>query len=285
MSSFRPSVVALRVFCVLVLVAVSATEGFQKTQKQSASFGGFRSCARVGSELLHRPGEVCENLSASQPSSNSKTGLYIHIPYCRRRCRYCDFAIVPIGPQENHEMNDGFQIMNDNYTKAIFREIDSIKSSSRIVLRSVYFGGGTPSLAPVSTLQAIMERIKQGPFQLQDDCEITIEMDPGTFTAEKLQAVKNLGFNRISLGIQSFNDSILESLGRVHRFKDISESISILDQVYGDSINYSIDLISGLPGLSLAEWAETLSQATLLSPKPSHLSVYDLQIESGTGEG
>lgn len=148
-----------------------------------------------------------------RPNENTgPIGLYVHIPYCRRRCRYCDFAIVPIGPNAATEgavdnddaASQGFLAMNRNYTAALLKEIGMIQSSEKVQLRSVYFGGGTPSLAPLETLQEILDAIRSsdGPFVLQKDAEISIEMDPGTFSKDKLRAVKDMGFNRISLGVQ-----------------------------------------------------------------------------------
>jgi oxygen-independent coproporphyrinogen-3 oxidase len=174
--------------------------------------------------------------------------------------------------------------MDSTYRATILKEIGiitkTVSGESIIPLRSIYFGGGTPSLAPIETLDAILSAVRDGPFCLDPNAEITIEMDPGTFSLSKLKTIKKLGFNRVSLGVQSFDDTILESIGRCHRREDIFESISLLHQVYGDNVNYSIDLISGLPGVSLAKWVETLEMATSLSP--SHLSIYDLQVESGT---
>jgi oxygen-independent coproporphyrinogen-3 oxidase len=226
-------------------------------------------------------------------STCDAVGLYVHIPYCRRRCRYCDFAIVPIGPSavtddgnESKELQEdkatrGFLKMDATYRASILKEIGlTTKHFDKIPLRSIYFGGGTPSLAPIETLDAILSAVRSGPFAFESNAEITIEMDPGTFSLSKLQSIKEMGFNRVSLGVQSFDDTVLESIGRCHRRDDIYESISFLQQVYGDEVNYSIDLISGLPGVSLAKWAETLEIATSLSP--SHLSIYDLQVEGGT---
>ena len=218
-------------------------------------------------------------------------GIYVHIPYCRRRCRYCDFAIVPIGISARDSNADdratqGFLRMDHAYRQALLDELALIQKHSatrKTPVQSIYFGGGTPSLAPVETIAAILNQIQSSScFQLRNDVEITMEMDPGTFGLEKLQALKELGVNRISLGVQSFDDGVLEQIGRVHRSLDISNSLKMIQQVFGEYPNYSIDLISGLPGTSLANWVETLEQATKLSPKPTHLSLYDLQIESGT---
>lgn len=242
----------------------------------------------------------------NKPSRNESFGLYVHIPYCRRRCNYCDFAIVPIGDsvsrgdddEENNNRTAGFQKMDEEYKNALLNEIQWIGKSShgkKIPLRSIYFGGGTPSLAPLSTLRDIMRDLlhsESAPFQLLDTdddgtepAEITIEMDPGTFDKQFLQSIKDCGFNRISLGVQSFDDNILSTMGRVHRSADIYNSVKMIAEVFGDDTNYSIDLISGVPGLTLAGWTEALHKAVSLRPKPRHISVYDLQVESGTTFG
>eukprot|EP00956_Cyclotella_meneghiniana_P001174 scaffold1327_cov65-Cyclotella_meneghiniana.AAC.13 len=219
-------------------------------------------------------------------------GLYIHIPFCRRRCNYCDFAIVPIGIKESPTTtyNSGFEKLNREYTDALLTELSIIASSStaKIPLRSIYFGGGTPSLAPMSTLQEIMNAIYKSadaPFKLNNDAEVTIEMDPGTFDLDRLREIKEMGFNRISLGVQSLNDDILTTLGRVHRSSDVYDSIDMIGQVFGQDANYSIDLISGVPDLTLPKWTETLNKATQLRPLPLHISLYDLQVEKGTAFG
>ncbi|KAL3945353.1 MAG: hypothetical protein SGBAC_000558 [Bacillariaceae sp.] len=250
-------------------------------------------------------------------------GLYVHIPYCRRRCRYCNFSIVPIGnrvstepsstardPDSNERAAQGFEAMNAQYEEALLTELHRLVGQSKkngswkIPLQSIYFGGGTPSLAPVETISKILEAAigENGPFYLVNDddqttttttttedetssnaAEVSIEMDPGTFTLEQLQMLKDLGFNRISLGVQSFDDTILEHMGRFHRSSDVMDAVDMIDQVFGEDANYSIDLITGVPGLTLAKWAETLQIATTkLLPQPSHMSVYDLQIERGT---
>jgi putative oxygen-independent coproporphyrinogen III oxidase len=224
-------------------------------------------------------------------------GLYVHIPYCRRRCRYCDFAIVPIGTRvsvesisssntEDDRATRGFEEMNKKYQSALLTELQRVQQEckNKIQLRSIYFGGGTPSLAPVETIAAILEHAigKGAPFYLTDDAEVSIEMDPGTFSLQKLEDLKSLGINRISLGVQSFDDKLLENMGRIHRRAEVFEAIQMIDQVFGSDANYSIDLITGVPGLTLTKWVATLQQATSLIPKPSHMSIYDLQIEQGT---
>jgi hypothetical protein len=181
------------------------------------------------------PSSLSVSATASASSiehENGPIGIYVHIPYCRRRCRYCSFAIVPIGPNVVTDLDStkqdaatdtdtateisnaaqlGFAAMNQNYTTALLKEISYITTQQqqspdkkKIPLQSIYFGGGTPSLAPVETLEQILDAIRavDGPFLLQEDAEISIEMDPGTFSKEKLQSIKDMGFNRISLGVQ-----------------------------------------------------------------------------------
>jgi oxygen-independent coproporphyrinogen-3 oxidase len=228
---------------------------------------------------LHYPRHRLSFLSGISGSTSllaSNAGVYIHIPFCRRRCRYCDFAIVPVGSEDR----TGFAQLNDQYTTALLHELTHHTSSMRNnhTISSIYFGGGTPSLAPISTLQAVLEKLYER-FHVTTDCEITIEMDPGTFDLEKATALRDMGFNRISLGVQSFNDTILESLGRIHRESDVMNALQILQKVWGDDLNYSMDLISGLPGLSVVEWINTLERVVHLQPRPNHLSLYDLQVE------
>jgi len=252
---------------------------------------------------------------------NTVFGLYIHIPYCRRRCRYCSFAIVPIGSKVQTEfeftdgndgtgtssMTQGFLEMDQSYRKTLLQEINLLRNERNqqgqdhqpIILTSLYFGGGTPSLAPLETIQAVLDALlvtddkdEATPlFVLAENSEISVEMDPGTFSLQKLKALQKMGFNRISLGVQSFDDTILESIGRVHRKQDVMDAIEMIQTVFGDddqtrdeevTVNYSIDLISGLPGLTHATWAETLETAVALKPRPTHISLYDLQVETGT---
>ena len=237
-------------------------------------------------------------MAMHQPEQKSY-GLYVHIPYCRRRCNYCDFAIVPIGNMEQGDSRTiGFHKMDTDYRNAILNEINLIGRSSshdrKIPLRSIYFGGGTPSLAPLSTLQEIMDAIlhsESAPFQLMDEnsdadpTEISIECDPGTFDKPFLESIKSMGFNRISLGVQSFDDDILTIMGRFHRSADIYNSIRLIAEVFSEDANYSIDLISGVPGLTVDGWKDTLRKAVSLHPQPMHISVYDLQVEKGTAFG
>jgi coproporphyrinogen III oxidase-like Fe-S oxidoreductase len=176
-------------------------------------------------------------------------------------------------------------LLDLSYTQSLVKELRCAEQQYRaspLHIQSIYFGGGTPSLAPIECLSSIIDFIHNSDaFLLADDCETTIEVDPGTFTMEKLGMLKKLGFNRLSYGVQSFHDETLELIGRTHRNADIQSSLKTIRQVYTetDRLNWSIDLISGLPGVSLAQWIETLELAVSIRPQPTHISVYDLQVE------
>jgi len=215
---------------------------------------------------------VTTSLSRPSTAVSVATGVYIHIPYCRQRCKYCDFAIVPVGTSPTASLDDV-------YTQAVVDEIAQTVDEQTCI-QAIYFGGGTPSLAPVSSIAKILQAL-----QSQLDCsqvqEITMEMDPGTFDRTKLQALQSLDINRVSLGVQSLDTAVLERLGRTHRRVDVDQAVADLKAVFGEDCNYSMDLISGVPGVSRADWVDTLYQVTQLY-QPPHLSIYDLQIEQGT---
>lgn len=203
------------------------------------------------------------------------SSAYIHIPFCRRRCYYCDFPISVIG--------DGGGKVNrtqamEQYGAVLCREIcltaQWFPSSG---LSTVFFGGGTPSLLPVSELEKILVTLDQV-YGIDPNAEISIEIDPNTFDLEQLQAYQDLGINRYSLGVQAFQNHLLAEIGRTHRVEDIECAIAQLEKAGIE--NFSLDLISGLPQQTLSQWEATLERAIAFSPP--HLSCYDLIIESGT---
>jgi coproporphyrinogen III oxidase-like Fe-S oxidoreductase len=177
--------------------------------------------------------------SSTETDTDICTGFYVHIPYCRRRCRYCDFAIVPIGSDSRARQTDGFLLMDAQYRQALLQEIAELshtttKNDRKRALSSIYFGGGTPSLAPPETIKAVLDAIRER-FHVDDDnIEITMEMDPGTFDEEQLRKLAGMGINRISLGVQALDDAVLEQIGRVHRVQDIYDAIRLLQRVFVD---------------------------------------------------
>ena len=205
---------------------------------------------------------------------------YIHIPFCRRRCYYCDFAITPIGDRALPENSP----MIAEYTDHLLQEIRHFaphprtgEHPARSPLKTLFFGGGTPSLLPTDQLDRILYTLETH-YGFAPDIEISMEIDPGTFDLPRLRTWKALGINRYSLGIQSIHDSHLETLGRSHRHTD---NLQAIDHLHAANLsNFSLDLISGIPGLTFEQWDQSLTWA--IATDAPHLSTYDLTIEPGT---
>jgi len=197
---------------------------------------------------------------------NKAFGLYLHVPFCEGKCRYCDFYSV------NYNMAG----MND-YLVCLKEEIKLYSSSGKIpAIETIYIGGGTPGLLTVEQLAEILELITQC-FNYPITEEVTIEANPYSLTEEKIAGYRGLGVNRLSLGVQSFNDMELNFLGRKHTASEAIETINLVDRYFN---NYNIDLIFAISGQKVIEWQETLKKAIALNPK--HISLYNLQIEEGT---
>ncbi len=196
---------------------------------------------------------------------NSLQGLYVHIPFCVHKCPYCDFASGPAeGPRRKQ------------YLDALVHEIETT-AWKRAAPETVYFGGGTPSELNTQEWTAIFHALRSS-FDLRDLVEFTVECNPGTLSASKLAALRNSGVNRLSLGVQSFNNRHLAELGRIHDSGCARDSIRLaLEKGFS---NLSLDLMYGLPGQTLAEWKADLQEAIQL--KPRHLSLYALTLEPGT---
>lgn len=200
---------------------------------------------------------------------------YIHLPFCRRRCFYCDFPVVVVGNHANLRDLAGVQ----SYVEALCQEIQVTPSQGQS-LKTIFFGGGTPSLLPIADLETILQQLDQK-FGIDSNAEISLEIDPGTFTREQLSDYQRLGVNRLSLGVQAFQDELLQSCGRSHCLTDIYTAVNWL-QAMGWQ-NWSLDLISGLPHQTLAQWQYSLETAIALGPH--HISCYDLVLEPVTAFG
>jgi putative oxygen-independent coproporphyrinogen III oxidase len=200
---------------------------------------------------------------------------YIHIPFCRRRCFYCDFPISVIGDKSDPAHFPPI----DRYVESLEKEISHSANLGK-PLKTIFFGGGTPSLLPIEGLSKIIQALEKK-FGISPDSEISIEIDPGTFTADKLIQYQNLGINRISLGVQAFQDELLKTCGRSHNLEQIWDSLEFLLQV--NFQNFSLDLISGLPNQTIEQWEESLEK--VISASPTHVSCYDLVLESVTAFG
>ncbi len=211
----------------------------------------------------------------SQIDTNIPRSAYIHIPFCRSRCYYCDFPISVLGKKTNIHASSSIQ----EYTDTLCQEI-LVTPAYKQPLNTVFFGGGTPSLLPVKQLERILSTLDKH-LGISSNAEISMEIDPGTFTLEQLQGYQKAGVNRVSLGVQAFQEELLQSCGRSHTVQDIYASVSLIQKINLE--NYSLDLISGLPKQTLEDCEYSLKQATALSPK--HLSCYDLVLEPVTAFG
>lgn len=196
-------------------------------------------------------------------------GIYIHIPFCVRKCLYCDFLSAP--PREG-EM--------ERYTAALIREIEEESASYRDrKVESVFLGGGTPSLLPAESIAGILDTVYDC-FYVEETCEISMEVNPGTATLEKFLTLKKSGVNRLSIGLQSAIDSELHALGRIHTSKDFFDTYAFAIKAGFNNIN--IDLMSAIPGQTLESYAGSLKKVMRLRPAPTHISSYSLIIEEGT---
>lgn len=192
--------------------------------------------------------------------------LYVHIPFCIRKCAYCDFVSGP-----------GTKAMQKEYEEALLAEIDAAEETAEREVISVFFGGGTPSAVDAGMLARVMEKLRSK-YVFSEDAEITLEANPGTLDAEKLKCYRKSGFNRISIGCQSVHDEELKRLGRIHTFAEFQESFVLARDAGFANIN--VDLMSGLPEQSEEKWEESLRTIAELSPE--HISAYSLIVEPGT---
>ncbi len=203
------------------------------------------------------------------------TAAYIHIPFCSRRCYYCDFPISVLG----NSVSNSTQIMVTDYIDWLCRELETVKLSTAN-LNTVFFGGGTPSLLPPTLLARILQQVDTK-LGIAADAEISMEIDPGTFNRQQLQDYLAVGVNRFSLGVQAFQSELLQICGRSHSLKDIFSAIELFRQA--KIANFSLDLISGLPQQTIPQWQDSLAQAIEIAPQ--HISCYDLVLEPVTAFG
>lgn len=193
--------------------------------------------------------------------------LYIHIPFCVQKCKYCDFLSAPSCAKERQE-----------YVESLCEKIRSYGEVAKTYcVISVFVGGGTPSILESSQMEEIFAVAKET-FSFAEDAEITIEMNPGTVTREKLQTYRRIGINRLSIGLQSVNDGELKELGRIHTYQDFLDTYQLAREEGFENIN--IDLISAIPHQTVESWKETLEKVCKLEPE--HISAYSLIIEEGT---
>lgn len=217
----------------------------------------------------------CLNKSENVVGLKTPSSAYIHIPFCRRRCYYCDFPVSVVGDKATGSTSG----MIKEYVEVLCKEITTSPVGGG-ALRTVFFGGGTPSLLTAKQLETILDILNHR-FGIASNAEISLEIDPGTFNREQLKEYQNAGVNRVSLGVQAFQDELLQRCGRSHNTNDIFAAVELIRQV--EIADFSIDLMSGLPHQTLNQWQDSLEKAVAIAP--THISCYDLIIEPVTSFG
>ena len=200
--------------------------------------------------------------------NNTKTiGLYIHIPFCRQKCLYCDF---PSWAGKEGQMQE--------YVDALTKEIENRgKEYPDRKVVSVFFGGGTPTTLSVPMLEQLMQAVSAN-WDIAEDAEITTEANPGTLDREMASALKKMGFNRLSMGVQAWQNRLLKSLGRIHSIEVFQENFRAVREAGFENVN--TDLMFALPKQTMEDWQETVKN--IVSLEPEHISVYSLILEEGT---
>lgn len=217
-------------------------------------------------EVTHSPLGVLEEVSPANPS----IGVYVHVPFCTRRCEYCSFNTAPVSDR------DGVS----RFVGALGREIalaGRVGWARRVSVETIFLGGGTPSLLEAREMAAVLDALRRA-FSVDGDAEVTVECNPESVTREKLAGYRDAGVNRISLGVQSLDDAILPAIGRLHT---AAEARRAFDAARGAGFsNVSADLIYGLPGLTPESWSATVDG--VLAWEPDHLSAYGLTLDPGS---
>ena len=197
--------------------------------------------------------------------SANKLGLYVHIPFCARKCAYCDFASF-----------EGLEREMPRYVRRLQAEMEQRSQTDREIA-TLYIGGGTPSLLPPRYMEQVLSALRRH-FRFAPDAECSCECNPGTVTEEFLYVLKSGGVNRLSFGAQASQQRLLQMLGRIHTWEQVVSSVALARKAGFDNIN--LDLMLGLPTQTIGDVKETLTQALALSPR--HLSCYGLIVENGT---
>ena len=196
-------------------------------------------------------------------------GIYIHIPFCKQKCYYCDFISYANKEEKIQE-----------YIKCLQKEIEMESEkykNEEYEITTIYIGGGTPSFIDASYIERIINTIKQN-YKLYENPEITIEVNPGTINEEKIKKYKDIGINRISIGLQTTKDNLLKQIGRIHKYEEFLNCYKIVKKIGIDNIN--VDLMLGLPNQTLEDLKESLIE--VINLKPNHISLYSLILEENT---
>ena len=202
-------------------------------------------------------------------TKNKELALYFHIPFCVRKCLYCDFLSAP-----------GSSRVRRQYMEALTLEaLIRAEECRGYLVTSVFFGGGTPSVVDSAQIRILLDVVREN-FCIAQDAELTIEVNPGTVDEEKLAEYRAAGINRLSIGLQSANDAELKALGRIHTWEQFLEAYRLARQAGFKNIN--VDVMSALPGQSIESYLTTLQKVIALDPAPEHISAYSLILEEGT---
>lgn len=197
---------------------------------------------------------------------NNEIGLYVHIPFCAKKCLYCDFISY-----ENRNK------LVEEYIHSLKQEIVNYKSCNKYKISTIYIGGGTPSFIDSVYIMQIIKILKKT-FEIKENAEITIEINPGTITEQKLEDYKNCGINRVSIGLQSTDNRILKQIGRIHTYEQFLDTYKLIRGKGFNNVN--IDLMLGLPNQTINILEDSINK--VLKLEPEHISVYSLILEEGT---
>lgn len=243
-----------------------ATETTNKTEIGSYFVSNYPPFSQWKAELLP---EIYGAFDA-EPDRSVPLGMYLHIPFCRKRCKFCYFRVYT---QQNADTIK-------NYVETLDREVQLLKDKRGIAGRTldfVYFGGGTPSYLSARQLQMLRERLSHS-VSWESAQEVTFECEPGTLSLEKVQTLKQIGITRVSLGVENFNDAILEANGRAHLSEEIFRAYGWLQQVGFPQIN--IDLIAGMIGETDDNWTQCVAKA--ISMQPDNVTIYQMELPWNT---
>ena len=194
-------------------------------------------------------------------------GIYVHIPFCKRKCSYCDFK----------SFSNIDEINQKKYVDALIKEIQNSQNTNKYIVTTIYIGGGTHSFINEAYIKDILQAIYKK-WEIKNDVEITIEVNPGTITKEKLEAYKNMGINRLSIGLQSTNNYLLNKIGRIHSYEEFIENYILARKIGFENIN--IDLMLALPEQNMEDLMQSVKKVINLNPE--HISIYSLILEENT---
>lgn len=194
-------------------------------------------------------------------------GIYVHIPFCKRKCSYCDFK----------SFSNIDEINQKKYVDALIKEIQNSQNTNKYIVTTIYIGGGTPSFINEAYIKDILQAIYKK-WEIKNDVEITIEVNPGTITKEKLEAYKNMGINRLSIGLQSTNNYLLNKIGRIHSYEEFIENYILARKIGFENIN--IDLMLALPEQNMEDLMQSVKKVINLNSE--HISIYSLILEENT---